>query len=141
MILPPDILTPDCCLDKNSPKVQALLKTFQTHCDLSGWHPQTDIYFAMYSKDLMLPYEQTKAAFQRLSEQSKNHNLHWIEIPDQGGSIAAQVGDETNHYTTAFLMSLLMSNVEEPKDMVDIYVAPSYSSSAAMLLSSSTSKQ
>lgn len=140
-ILPPDILTPDCCLDKNSPKVQALLKTFQTHCDLSGWHPQTDIYFAMYSKDLMLPYEQTKAAFQRLSEQSKNHNLHWIEIPDQGGSIAAQVGDETNHYTTAFLMSLLMSNVEEPKDMVDIYVAPSYSSSAAMLLSSSTSKQ
>ena len=135
------MMTPDYHLDKNSPKVQALFKTFQTHNDLSGWHPQTDVYFAMNSKDLMLPYEQTKAAFQRLSEQSKNHNLHWIEIPDQGGSIAAQVGDPTNHYTTAFLMSLLMSNVEEPKDMVDIYVTPSYSSSAAMLLSSSTSKQ
>ena len=140
-ILPPDMMTPDYHLDKNSPKVQALFKTFQTHNDLSGWHPQTDVYFAMCSKDFLIPYEQTKAAFQRLSEQSKNHNLHWIEIPDQGGSIAAQVGDETNHYTTAFLMSLLMSNVEEPKDMVDIYVAPSYSSSAAMLLSSSTSKQ
>ena len=75
----------------------------------------------MCSKDFLIPYEQTKAAFQRLYEQSKNHNLHWIEVPDQNASFATLVDDETNHYTTAFLMSLLMSNVEEPKDMANIY--------------------
>ena len=120
-ILPPDMMTPDYHLDKNSPKVQALFKTFQTHNDLSGWHPQTDVYFAMCSKDFLIPYEQTKAVFQELTEQCKNHNLHWIEVPDQNASFATLVDDETNHYTTAFLMLLFMSNVEEPKDMANIY--------------------
>ena len=75
----------------------------------------------MCSKDFLIPYEQTKAVFQELTEQCKNHNLHWIEVPDQNASFATLVGDETNHYTTAFLMLLFMSNVEEPKDMANIY--------------------
>ena len=120
-ILPPDMLTPDCRLDRNSPKVQALLKTFRVHSDLSGWHPQTEIYFALYPEDRLIPYDQTRELFMQLAASSPNHCLHWLDVPQNNGMFDVLVGDDTSHFITSFMMLLFMSNAEEPKDMAKIY--------------------
>ncbi len=113
-LVAPDMLKEDGQVNLDCPKIQSWLACLSKYNDMSGWTPAHDVYIAHSPADDMLPYKYAYDQYRAISNEGQNPLVHMLAFPSMR---LVPHGGMNPHFIIAFMGLLLMSFVENPKDM------------------------